>query len=482
MANKYIRHGATYNGDGTTSAAAASDGGVGAWNSLNVFEGTAPAFGSLGAGDVVYIRSKNEAGADISTTMTALRNIGSTAATATSPITWIIDNGAVWPGIDGTITYTAATVWALALRDYNNLVCQTLGSLVSQATGTSVSDNKSLFELGEASYVRGVKAAYPNNTDQYSRVRAFLLKNGCVLDSPIVKAGRLSNSLESYGGIFSSYAKSGTATVLNPDVELLDASVYGTGLTVIEDNYYFMLTIIGGRTYGAGAVSGNHIIGWAGSTPRSAVRLVGHQFPRSMDVVRGGGLGFSSQLSPARIEVFGCDDGLGGHLEELWGYATSRSDNNPPTLSATLPNAAATPWAWRVYPRNAGNPSAARLPLTRLYTDTAATRTLTLEVLVPDSLVPTKESMWLTIEYTDNATGLPKSITTRDFAAGALDTSSAAWTFTSWGLTTLLKRKIEIVTPTAIKPDTMIHAVLWWRNKAVTALDVAFVNPELGVA
>ncbi len=39
MANKYIIHGATYNGDGTTSSEAASDGAAGAWNTLTYFEG-----------------------------------------------------------------------------------------------------------------------------------------------------------------------------------------------------------------------------------------------------------------------------------------------------------------------------------------------------------------------------------------------------------------------------------------------------------
>lgn len=64
MANKYLIHGATYCGDGTASNEAASAGAVGAWNDINVLEGTAPAQGSLAAGDVVYIRSKTSAGRD----------------------------------------------------------------------------------------------------------------------------------------------------------------------------------------------------------------------------------------------------------------------------------------------------------------------------------------------------------------------------------------------------------------------------------
>ena len=96
MANKYIRHGETYCGDGTTSAAATSDGGVGAWNNINVFEGTAPAYGALVAGDTVYIRSKDQGGANITRTMTTNIVVGSASATENSTITWILDNGVVW--------------------------------------------------------------------------------------------------------------------------------------------------------------------------------------------------------------------------------------------------------------------------------------------------------------------------------------------------------------------------------------------------
>ena len=91
MANKYIIHGATYCGDGTASNAAASAGAAGAWNDINVFEGTAPAYGTApAAGDVVYIRSKTNAGADITRTLTGDITIGSANATITKSITVLI--------------------------------------------------------------------------------------------------------------------------------------------------------------------------------------------------------------------------------------------------------------------------------------------------------------------------------------------------------------------------------------------------------
>ena len=116
MANKYIIHGATYCGDGTSSAVASSNGGVGAWNDINVFEGTAPAYGTApAAGDVVYIRSKTSAGADITRTLAATATLGSASATLASPITWVLDNGSVWSGVELKLTYNCPSYYVFSV-------------------------------------------------------------------------------------------------------------------------------------------------------------------------------------------------------------------------------------------------------------------------------------------------------------------------------------------------------------------------------
>ena len=109
MANKYIIEGAAFNGDGTSPAEATSNGGVGAWNTISYFEGATPAYGSIGAGDTVYIRSKTAAGANITRTWSTSVSYGSANATISAPIYWILDAGNVWPGISGTLTYTTTT-------------------------------------------------------------------------------------------------------------------------------------------------------------------------------------------------------------------------------------------------------------------------------------------------------------------------------------------------------------------------------------
>ena len=88
MANKYLIHGATYCGDGTASNEAASAGAAGAWNDINVFEGSAPAYGALAAGDTVFIRSKDVSGNNLVRTLSATATLGSAAATSSAWVTW----------------------------------------------------------------------------------------------------------------------------------------------------------------------------------------------------------------------------------------------------------------------------------------------------------------------------------------------------------------------------------------------------------
>lgn len=58
-----------------------------------------------------------------------------------------------------------------------------------------------------------------------------------------------------------------------------------------------------------------------------------------------------------------------------------------------------------------------------------------------------------------------------DYLAGALDVSTANWTATTYGAASLLKRKLSVVTPTAIKPNTPITVVLWSTLKAASTTD-----------
>lgn len=474
MADKFIHHGAAFNGDGTTSAVAASNGAAGAWNNIAYLEGTSPVYGSLVNNDVVYIRSLDAAGSPIVRTMVAGVTLGSASATPTANVTWVIDNGVKWPGIDGVITYTSASTYNVTLRVNNILKCLTQDSLVIKSTMTNPGAGALLAHV--YGHLIGAKIDWTAKTGSSPAYAVSVYSNGGCLESPTVKWGVLGGSgTDNTRGLLRVYnSGEGSASIINPQIELQDAT---NGLAVFNIDGSTSanrvdLSVIGGRVYGAGAVSGQYLINYRYA---SMVRFVGFDVPRAMPIYGGTAPAFSETT------LLGCDGGIGGHLERVWGWATSRTDNNPPTLAAYLPDSNSTPWSWRVYPKSADSTKPMMLTTVKLFTDTAAIKTISQEVLVANSMSPTKKSMWLTVEYTDATTGLSKHLSTRDYTGAALDTSTAGWTAAVWGLVTLIKKKLSVTTPTTVKQNTPIIVILWGVDASTTDNDIYFVDPDFGV-
>jgi hypothetical protein len=127
MADKYIVSGCSFCGKGDgpliPTEAAHNDAAGYAWgltstdtDAINIFMGAAPKFGTaIAANDTVYIRSKTAAGADVTTTISANTNFGSTL----SNVTWVIDAGTKWADVNGVVTFTTSSNQMIA-RASNN--------------------------------------------------------------------------------------------------------------------------------------------------------------------------------------------------------------------------------------------------------------------------------------------------------------------------------------------------------------------------
>ena len=469
MANKYIIEGATYCGDGTASNEAASAGAAGAWNDINVFEGTAPAYGTApAAGDVVYIRSKTNAGADITRTLTVDITIGSANATITNPVTWVLDNGAIWSGIDGKLRYQCSGGnYKTTVRSYNAVIAQTQSALEFVTSNTYGSAWTVLF-LFAGVYMRGPKVDAAAWGKGYTPKIVF---SGSVLEDLEYVTGDANS-----GSIFeASECMYSVNTVVNPKITINGSN---TGGEVVRPAPYLGegdFTIYGGRIDGTATNVGFPLTYSASGGSAGAVRFVGTKIPRTMVLS-------ATRSTMHDLEIIGCDDdGTGGYLERGWGWATSRTDNYPPTLSATLPDADLTPWAWRVYPRDASIVAPMAMTTTKLFADTEATKTITQEILVANTMAPTKRTLWMTVEYIDAATGAPKHGSTQVITGGALDSSTANWSSDTWGMIGLNKRKFTFTTPTSIKQNTLITVTLFGTLKSASANDIYFVDPDFGV-
>lgn len=479
MANRYIIHGAAFNGDGTTSAEAASNGTAGAWNTITYFEGTTPAYGTLPAGTTVYIRSKDAAGADITVTLTANKNLGSTAGTDAAPITWVLDNGAEWAGIGGTLTYLANnTDWYCTVLANNIVAALTKNALVfNKAKTTGAYNTYVLLNNGALKNVLIDNSARTTASDGY----VCALSGSRVYDSCVFKIGAFSSG--NYPAFNCATAGHNDAVLLNCDIELTSSALStSAGLFGFISYSDAGITMIGGRIFGSGSTVGNSLA-TLGTTTESSVfiRLIGVQYP-SPPLLK---VNLSSTpTNEFSVEMFGTDSSgtTGGHIENRKGFATSRTDDNPPARQAFMPDGSSTKWAWRVWIPRASKNRPWVQAFTKSYSDAAAVLTLELEMLVSTIATPDKSTCWVNISYIDATTSAAMAVSTRSYSADALASSSVAdWSAEVWGVISFNKHKISVDTPTTVKQNTIVTMTLNMTCGNTNASAVYFVDPDFTV-
>jgi hypothetical protein len=466
LADKYLIHGATYCGDGTSSAEATVAGGVGAWNDIAVFEGSAPAYGALAAGDTVHIRSRAHDGTNIARALTSTSvNLGKSGLTAAGlPVAWVLDGGTIWPGVSGTLTYTSTGAAAINVLGYNRVECdvQDALALVSQYSGAY--STWANFATGSSGKNLLIDCSYTGYTGNGPTPAALV---GAVLESPHIMLGSAVTS-----AAISAQGSSGTSNrVFNPNVEV--PLVIANKAMFSTTSAGSTLEVYGGSVSGAGATSGMYVANVAGG---SEVSVYGTSVPPTLAPLYPA----PSSVGPdQRLSALGLDGGFGAYRIQRWGYADSRQDGNYPTLNSTYPNSSNAPWSWKLYPVNASWYVQMVLPRFIAYASAPAIKTVTLDLLVASTFSGVdKSALWIDVVYTDDATGLQKYQTTRVDAGGALDSSTAAWSATTYGAVSLNKVKLSLTTATSIKQDTMVTVLLRGSCKSVSVGDLIFVDGD----
>lgn len=442
---------------------------VGAWNQANILTGTLPANGTLLAGDKVNIRSRtgNGANANISNVLAASITLGAGAGVATvaAPITWVLDDGAVWPGITGTLTYsTSSTTFTIAQRAFNRLISHTPHQWILTFSATAPA-SVAVTLLADTDGLR---------VNQPSRTAA--LQAGVISGTVTATHNNfyLSYNRGPTGGGVMILANQCEVRWVNPTIEIGTAvagAVFGfTG-------FYGRNTLIGGRVFGAGATTGQALAGnVVSATNAHLLEAVGLQVPKAMAL---------SQLLPtsgSRFSLFGLDGGSGGAVMAAWGTADSRNiDNFYPTLNASLPDSVSSGVSWRMYPQAATVNEHAMLTICKLFTGTPATKTVTLEFLLANPWgggATTANSIWIDVSYIDDATGAPVSLSTRAENGAALTASTASWSATTWGPVGFDKKKISVTTPTAIRQDTAVTVAFCCSAASASANDILMICPD----
>ena len=472
MANKYIRHGETFNGDGTSSAAATVDGGVGAWNSLNVFDSfAAPNYGggSLAAGDVVYIRSKDAGGADITRTIAANTTLGNASASSGAWIDWVVDNGVVWPGINGSVTYTHASSYQISPRIYNRYTASEKGNLKVVVTGTS-SPNVLTAVAGGAVVFEKVIIDCSGQTG----AGAFNIGSAAgQLD--FINCEFLIFKIGSYG--FYLNAPEGI-NLYDSDIRI-DA-VGGTKLFTLND--YCDVRMFGGSIYGSGANSGLLAVASVTASYSCGIRLVGTKYPTTMPLTATNPYlphYVSAANSRTVIEsVFG--DGLfGAEIHMPSGVINSRNDGFYPSCNAVFPDDNNTPWSWYVYPRGSLVANSRQIVVSKFFSGASASKTVTLNFLLSNAISgANKGNVWIEVDYIDSSDNR-RFMTSRDISGSALDVSTATWSTTSYGPIFFDKKQIAITTAYAVKQNTMLNITVHYSKGVGSTNDILFVCPEV---
>lgn len=477
MADKYIIHGATYNGDGTTSSEAASNGAAGAWNTITYFEGTSPAYGSIADGDTVYIRGKDASGSDITRTIAANTVLGLSGLTTSSVgVHWVFDNGTTWSGVTGgVLTYKrTAGNYTLAVQSFNRVTALDEDAFVASCEYT----------LANAAYMVDLVARSGVVLDNV-RIRLDAVGTRSsggpqALRTPDSAIGvfnnlRIDAGVKFYVNLI--YIANYARQIFNNLTVNLDYPSSSVAAVFYMGYYGSSAAVFGGRVQGAYANSAGCALLKNGNSHKF-LELYGVDVPKDFPLT----LSSESPLThyDSGILALGLDDGLGAVIRRLWGQADSRSTNNYPTLNAAFPTSTPQPWSWRLQLLASTFWKPAELPLHEVYTDTAAAVTITVNLLVADTISDLHQgNLWLDVIYVDDATG--KAAWHTSYVQGntsSLDTSTAAWSATTWGAISLDKYQLQITTPTDVKQDTMIMVILRCSVAYTSSADILFVCPQ----
>ena len=122
------------------------------------------------------------------------------------------------------------------------------------------------------------------------------------------------------------------------------------------------------------------------------------------------------------------------------------------------------------------------LTFAKLYTGDSAQADIALEMLVADTITAAnRDSVSVTVSYVDAATSSRQSVSSRDYLAGSLASSTAEWSATSYGPVIFAKNKIALQTPSSIKTDTLVIVTLSIEFKSASANDLMVVCPDFSV-
>lgn len=472
--------GFTFNHRATIWPSAVAVGGYGIWAANK------PHAGVMNGGDVVKIRANKTltlpSGPSITVTMAAMGSL-------TAPVIFQIDDGSEWPadGSEPVFTFTQAdsgnvsNSTSASTTSYASIVAKRYSAggsnLVFNLPGTANADATVRHQISTS----GSPVSFFNvdfigkpgpggGTAGTASVKPLFYKCRFIWDK---QYGVAMVSPPSGGQVdFVGCEFSQTAPTAAQTAGIVQPTANNPG-TLLFDGCKFSGFVSGSLLYKSTSISeANDIVFRSCSFGNVTLRT--GQLPI---------------IASSGSRSFGATSGTSSDSARDFFYETSQglvewnSSRGWPYLNATLTGSNA-PWVIYASTSNqATNLSYIhpfRLPpITKINSLTTGTRTLTVNLLLESTLAWTKKDISLSVTYTDGSG--PVTLDSFDPFGGALTTSTAAWSSTSYNGQTWVKRSFDISLPGLIEGAEVTVVLKLHTPVANNTLGV-FIDPELIIA
>lgn len=475
MATKYLIPGATFNGDGTTSSAAASDGAAGAWNSLaDIVDGT-PTYGTLTYGDTVYVATY-DSGANTSESTSGNMTFSSSFGGGLTPTRLIMDDGTIF-GTGGTFTLSTGT----SSHQITTNGWTIIGNGRFTLSTTRAFDFNILNTYG---YISGLKVDSAN---------CLAVINGAVSRATIFEDLTIAiRGFENKDSVFLAPAFGGTFFIKNLLIDFTGATMTNSNRKHLfdcdnsEGNYFY---VSGCRIIGNGIdpIQLFDVNGIA-TASRNGITAIIDGLEHNSSIAE-------ANIAPTLVEhndcirkidirVIGGESPFDNLFSWAHGYVIWQQGKSYPTYNAELPDG--TKWSYKFFPQYVLDERPLICPpLRKTWNSTAATVTITLEMLFDDRQTPDDFDVWIEIQYINNTGSTMEYETTRvayDATPSTLTTSTASWSLTSYGPISLSKYKISKTTANSVKQYTEIVVRPYVALRPVDANSFGFYDPDVSLA
>lgn len=495
MANKYID---------TTLLTGLNDGSspANAWRDLRQVLTNTQAAGLYAAGDNIYIRTHDgtsDITYDLGNAVLAQAAIGTIAL----PVSWIADAGVMWAGNSGIFTIRNGADTAAWKITGVNIFKGTNRNFVHHAYATG---HQRCLSCKTSTHF--IDFVFRNDITalNYARTAIILGDGTSGIDTTDVLFERVFFDWQC------SYSAYGYPVIALFDyaltVRFVDCEINFINIGGLQA---FVAGVAGPLSGGtSGKTTGNTVIfkgGICTNTNPASVLMNSSTTTNIMYSdswileVTGTDIG---KITPANIyqQAGVIHDGLGcsAHAQNLGGTSSMIKKNNRatvdwipgknyPTLTATLPDTARTPFALRVYVDLASKMKPAEITSTsKFHTGISAVRTASVEISIKDTIGisgafdnPQKDEWWIDLMYVDAITGKYAFATSK--VTGNLVPSIAAWIPIVGGKVVYAANNysrytLSIITPTAVAQDTMMEINVNSSKISIDLDDYYFIDPN----